>query len=60
MLKPKTYRLLEMAVEDGVDYGYGRAFKYTSKPSDVAIKDEIFQAVMTHICEWFDFEENKS
>jgi len=60
MMRPKTYRLVEMAVQEGVDYGYGRAFKYSDKPSDSAIKEEILQAVMTQICEWFDFDENNS
>lgn len=51
------YKLMQKCVEDGVNYGYCRAFKHTETPSESAIKDAIVDAVMLEICEWFDFEE---
>jgi|688.fasta_scaffold03599_23 hypothetical protein len=57
-MTPDTYRILEMAVRDGIAIGYRRAFKYDEKPDDDFVIDKIEQAVMTQICEWFKFEDN--
>jgi len=59
-MRPKTYKVLDMAVEDGVRFGWCRAHKHTDKPSEVDIQNEIQRAVMNSICEWFniDNEEN--
>ncbi len=58
-MKPKEYRVLEMAVVEGVGYGYNRAFKHVDSPSPEEIKDQIIQAVLNSVCEWFDMEENE-
>ena len=57
MLRPKTYRLLERCVEDGVGAGYNRAFKHQDDPSPETIKNAIVDAVMLEVMEWFDVVE---
>lgn len=54
-MTPQTYKLIERCVEDGVAYGYQRAFKHNDNPSEDSIRDAIVDAVMIEICEWFDF-----
>lgn len=58
-MRAKEYRLLEMAVEDGVGYGWRRAHKHVEHPDEQAICFEIQGAVMNEICAWFDFEETE-
>lgn len=52
-MSPKFYEVLEMAIEQGVSYGYERAFKYQDDPSPDHIKAVIAENVMTSIHEWF-------
>lgn len=56
-MKPNSYKLMCMAVEEGVAYGIKRAYKHNDNPSDSDIKLEVTDAVITHICEWFTFPE---
>jgi hypothetical protein len=56
-MKPKFRNVLEMAIEDGVKYGYSRAHKHVEKPSEGAIVDSIVEQVMNSLYEWFDFED---
>jgi len=56
-MRPRTYRILEMAVESGVEYGYNRAYKHTDDPSDEQIKQSISEAVLLEISEWFDVDD---
>ena len=56
-MRPKTYRVLELAVEDGVKYGYQRAYKYVDNPTEEAIVKEVQAAVLSAICEWFLFDD---
>lgn len=58
-MTPDTYKVLQMAVDDGVAIGVRRAFKYTNKPSEDAMIETIRQEVMNQVCEWFKFEEGK-
>lgn len=57
-MTPREYKVLEMAVQDGVAIGYRRAFKHNDNPDEDAIIDKIQQEVMNQICEWFKFEDN--
>ena len=54
-LRPNVYKVLERAVEDGVRYGYRRAFKHNDHPSEEAICEAVENAVMSEIGEWFEF-----
>jgi hypothetical protein len=59
MMHPKFYKVLETAVNSGVEYGYRRAFKHVENPTEGAIIDSIVEQVMNSIDEWFVFgEEN--
>jgi hypothetical protein len=55
-MKVKTYIVLERAIEEGIGYGYRRAFKHTETPSEETIKNEILNAVMNSISEVIDFD----
>lgn len=55
-MKVKEYSLVEMCVENGVEYGYSRAFKHSDEPTERSIKDEIIRAVMNEMSEWFEFD----
>ena len=55
-MKPKEYNVLQQAVETGVLRGWNRAHKHVDTPSPESVREEIEQAVMAEICEWFDFE----
>lgn len=56
-MQAKEYKVMEMCVENGVAYGIRRAYKHINNPSQEQIEKEIYQAVMTEICEWFDFND---
>ena len=57
-MKPKFHKILEMAVEQGVSYGYRRAHKHVDDPTEESICDHIEECVMGQIYEYFTFEEN--
>jgi archaeosine-15-forming tRNA-guanine transglycosylase len=56
-MKPKFRVILEMAIEEGVRRGYSRAHKHVEKPTEGAIIENIEDAVMSQIYEYFNFEE---
>ena len=58
-MKPKILKVLEAAIESGIEYGYGRAFKSHDDPTDVYIKSCISDAIWTELYQWFDIEEMK-
>jgi len=58
-MKPKEYPLLMECIEDGVAYGYGRAYKYSDEPTKEQMISAIVDAVAFHICEAWDFDDNE-
>ena len=58
-MKPRYYKLLEKCIENGVDEGLARAYKYTEEPDRQRIEQEIYHAITNEIHEWFEFEEFK-
>lgn len=58
-MKANEYKVLSEAVEEGVSYGYQRAFKYSDNPTPDAIQAAIVNAVVLQICEYFYFEGTK-
>ena len=56
-MKAKEYDVLEMAVEQGVMWGWQHAHKHNPEPSEAEIKERIVNDVMNEICGWFDFKE---
>jgi hypothetical protein len=57
-MTPDAYKIIHMAVEDGVAIGVRRAFKYTDTPTEDQMIETIRQEVMNQICEWFKFAES--
>jgi len=57
-MKPRTYSILERAVEEGASAGYHRAHKYDDNPMQERIVAEISNAVMLAICEVFEFDND--
>lgn len=57
MLRPKTWEVLTMAVEEGVALGYHRAHKHVDQPDEQQLRQAIEEAVMGCIAEWFDVVE---
>lgn len=55
-MKPNAFRSIQEAVENGVALGYNRAYKHSDAPSDEVVKQQIYDAVMNEICEWFVFD----
>jgi len=56
-MKTKMRVILEMAVEEGVRRGYSRAHKHVENPTEGAIIEQIEDAVMSQIYEYFTFDE---
>lgn len=54
-MKPKYYTILSNAIEEGCRLGVTRAFKHTEDPSFELIEEEVSKAIMTAICEVFEF-----
>jgi hypothetical protein len=57
-MKPKTYQLLEFAIENGLKLGYRRAHKHNDQPSEEYILEQQKEAILNEIYDWFDFPEN--
>ncbi len=55
-MKPKILPVLEMCIENGLAYGYTRAFKHDDDPTEEQITQAIKDAIMHEIYEWFDME----
>ena len=58
-MKAKVRVILEMAIEEGVRRGYSRAHKHVENPSEDCIIEQIEDAVMSAIYEYFTFEEDE-
>lgn len=58
-MRPKTYQVLALAVEEGVKLGWQRAHKHVDNPDEHAVTQEIESAVLGSICEWFTFDDEE-
>ena len=56
-MKPNTYRLIEQCVETGIELGFNRAHKHNDSPTREQLLEQIHRAVMTEVCEWFEFDD---
>jgi len=56
-VKIDAYRVIDVAVENAISYGYSRAFKYTDSPTKDHIIDEIHRSVMNNLCDILKFDE---
>jgi hypothetical protein len=55
-MKPKFRNILEMALEEGVRYGWNRAHKHNPNPDIDAATNAMVPAIMDTFEEWFDFD----
>ena len=55
-MKPKFLPVLEMCIENGLSYGYTRAFNHDDNPTEEFITNTIKESIMHELYEWFDFE----
>jgi len=58
-MQPKIRVILEKAIEEGVRYGYSRAYKHNDDPSDGTVIEAIENAVMSAIYEYFTFDDEE-
>lgn len=58
-MKARTRVLLDLAIEQGVRYGWSRAHKYVENPSEDVIKETIEDAVMAQIYDYFKFDDEE-
>lgn len=56
-MRAREYCLAERCVQDGIMLGWDRAHKHTDSPTKEAILENISQAVMLELTEWFMFED---
>lgn len=57
-MKANEYQVLQTAVDEGVSWGFARAYKYTEEPTEDQLREAIKQAVLDSICDWFKFDES--
>jgi hypothetical protein len=50
-----AYGVVCEAVENGIGWGWQRAHKHSEAPSEQALKDAIYQAVINELCEALEF-----
>jgi hypothetical protein len=55
-MKVKEYNVLVDCVERGVVYGMNRAYKHSDTPTPAYINEQIIDAVLLEICEYFNFD----
>ena len=56
-MTPKTYDILSRCIEEGIEYGYAKAFTGEHNPTEASVLQSIHFAVMQHISEYFAFED---
>jgi hypothetical protein len=52
-MKPKFRPVLEMAIEEGVRFGWNRAHKHNPEPDIDAATDVIVNEIMNSLDTWF-------
>jgi hypothetical protein len=57
-MKVRAYPVLCQAVEKGVAYGWRRAHKHNDAPDPETIEEQIVEAVLSEVCDYFDFDEH--
>lgn len=55
-MTPDIFKILQMAVEDGVAIGVRRAHKY-NVPDEERLIEAVREEVLNQICEWFKFND---
>jgi len=58
-MKPKIYNILGRCIEDGLKFGYQRAFKHTDSPTEEQILNTCLIAILDEIFEHFSFDDDE-
>jgi len=58
-MKPKIYQILIRCIEEGIEVGYNRAFKYTETPVPEDIKSSILTEIINELDLYFTFESER-
>lgn len=58
-MKAKSSKVIDMVIENAVEYGWSRAHKHNSDPTPEFIKECIKDAIEIEIYEWFEFPDLK-
>lgn len=58
-MQPKSYVILQRAIDEGVERGWNRAHKYVDDPTEETIREAIAEAVIGNICEVFSFTKGE-
>jgi hypothetical protein len=56
-MKPKFRTVLEMALEEGVRFGWNRVHKHNPNPDVDAAADAIVSEIMNSLDTWFEMED---
>jgi hypothetical protein len=56
-MTPDAFKVIQMAVQDGVAIGVRRLYKRVENPTEDEMIDTVEREVMNQICEWFKFQE---
>lgn len=59
-IRVRTFAVLSRAVEEGIDHGLSRAYKYKDDPTREELREAIYRAVLNEIDEYFEIEEHES
>lgn len=54
---PKTHKVLEQCIEDGLAYGWNKAHKHTDTPTAEQIQQSQLEQIFNEIYEWFDMRQ---
>ena len=58
-MRANDYKVLEQAIDEGVDWGFVRAYKHNEAPSEAQVREAVKGAVMASIGEWFTFDHQR-
>lgn len=53
----KAYHIISQSVGNGIAYGWNRAHKHTDTPDADYIKEQIFNAIMSNLCDILSFDD---
>jgi hypothetical protein len=57
VVRVRAYAVLARAVEEGYAAGRRRAYKHSDTPGEAHVEDAVTGAILSSICEVFDFDE---
>lgn len=55
-MQANEYLVLERAIDEGVEYGFMRAYKHNTAPNEDDMREAVKMAVLNSVCEWFTFQ----